>query len=687
MALWDRVSGAAVRLVPPDATPGRYVADEAGDVRFGRARAEPGDQLCAGPAHGWSATLPGRNASTGHFAPADVIEDAEQSALNAMSAELIDADGKITWRSLRTAAPFKRPPPDQLEPTQTDRAIAIHGPHLLEVVRAPHKHLDSIVEPVHPGLARRIPPQAIEHLAEHSEDWQRRTVRAVIPRRVLSQRADEQLDVYENRLVARTIDRLLAYLSRRGSMLSDYREQFDTSEQDDLGSPHWLARRLAALWGTTFDTDEQRNRLKALQEQLEERRRRIGGLQDSALYKAVPRRASVGGRLRTTNVLTNHQHYRRVVALWRVLDDAPTLTARDAYEAAQRALRAFDAFTLALIAHSLDGFGYAPRDASSLTLTSAGELPLDGPRGPLVLRWDPLRGAVLHRDDVPLLRLIPLATRLAGTVRDTSPRDPAWIEKRVQALLETVDTTQALQTVVLYPGRSKERLPARLATLLNPPDAGIAREPSCALLPVSPLDLYSAERVDRVVRRVVLIDLFERFPPRVACARVAIAEAAALVSWLSPNPTNDELLLLSTPDPSQREQLRVRAQERASALRQPRDRALRDALAALPNAVEQATASLASLQACPTCGANGTLLPWVERDFKLTCPACASSWGLRPCAACDARIPFLELNAKQRPERDPVAQSEQLDHRYGRDVLAIPRADTENKFKCPACGA
>jgi hypothetical protein len=692
MALWDRVTGEAVVLVPRSAPPGRHIADDAGDVAFGGIRAEPGDRLLAGPDHSWSAILPAGRVA-GRFSPVEVIEAVEQSALTQILEELEAPDGALTWKRLRAVIPFKRPRPDQLEPTSTDRAIAVHGPHLLEVVRAPHRHLDAIIEPVRPALARRIPPRAIAHLAEHSEDWQRRTVRAVIPRRVLSQHADEQLDVYENRLVARTIDRLLSYLHRRAAALMTYQEQLDAGDQDDLGGPHWLAGRLAALWGTTFDVHEQRTHLETLQAQLTERRRRIGALQDSELYRAVPRRAAVGSRLRMTNVLSSQQHYRRVVALWRELDNRPpTTSAHDAYRAAQRALRAFDALVLVLIAHSLDGLGYAPPSGeASLRLTAPGELELAGPHGPLVLAWDPLRGATLHRGDVPLVRLVPLAARLASTLTDASPRELASIQSRVQDLRAEAKAAQlARHTVLIYPGRRRERerlepKSAQLAQLLNPPDTGLASTPSGAVLPVSPLDLYSAERVDRVVRRAVLIDLFERFPPRVPCPRVACEQAAVLVPWLVEDPAGDALALLAPPDASQRAQLRARVQERMRTLRQRQDEALRDALSALPDAVERAAGSFEQLRRCPTCGAQGALQPWAQGHFKLACEACGTSWGMRPCVNCGARIPFLALDAKQRPNRRPVALSERLDREYGRDMLAIPRADVEDAFHCPVC--
>jgi Domain of unknown function (DUF2357) len=385
MALWDRVTGAVAATVPPDAPPGRHVADGAGDVLFGATRAAAGDQLVADAERGWSATLRSGHAA-GRFAAAELVDHVTQAALDVLAERLLDEHGAIAWATVHDVGPFERPRPERLEPTRVDRALTSCGPHLLEVVRAPHAHLDAIVEPVLASRARRIPPRALEHLAEHSGDWQQRTLRGIVPRRILSQHPDEQLDVYENRLVARTIDRLLAYLRRREAELAVCAEQLEAGdagdlderrkagdagdlderrkagESYDLGGPHWLARRLASLWGTTFASAEQRERVAWLRRQAEVRRRRVGGLKDSPLYAAVPRHAAVGGELRRTNVLVNHQHYQRVVALWRVLEqEAPEVATRDRYAAEQAARRAFDAFALLLVMRSLDGFGYRPR--------------------------------------------------------------------------------------------------------------------------------------------------------------------------------------------------------------------------------------------------------------------------------------------------------------------------------------
>lgn len=699
MALWDRVAAKTVPRVPPGATPGRYMADGAGGVAFGGTPAAPGDRLVAGSDGSWSAAPADGDTSAGRFAPETVIEPAEQSALDGLAHELGAAAGELEWERLRAALPFRRPTPDLLEPGRVERAIEAHGPHLLEVARVPHRHLDAIVESVPAALARRIPPRAIEHLAEHSEDWQRRTVSSVIPRRVLSQHADEQLDVYENRLVARTIDRLLDHLGRRNRALKAYKEQFDAAEETKLDGQHWSARRLATLWGTSVDTERQRTLLYARQAQVEGRLRRIGALKDSELYRAIPRLATIGGRLRVTNVLANHQHYRRVVALWRELELAPARSPTEVYPTAQLALRAFDAFALALLARALHGLGYAPAaGVGTLELTAAGDLALEGPRGALTLAWDPLHGATLHRGAEPLMRLVPLATRLAGTGGGASRRQLASMRARAEELLEAAASSDARQTVVLYPGRRSEReeLPEDLAELLNPPTAGLAQAAPSALLPASPLDLYSVERVERAVRRVVLVDLFERFPPRVPCPRAARETAATLVPWLAVDPAGEGLLLLSDPGAAEYARLRAAVHERTRKLHAHREEPLRRALSALPDAVELAAREYARLRACPVCGQDGAIDPsWTGEHFRLTCGACHASWGMRPCASCQQRVPFLALGGEQGAEdrqvarssrRDKVARSERLDRAYGRDLLAVPHPDVEGAFRCPACG-
>jgi len=63
--------------------------------------------------------------------------------------------------------------------------------------------------------ARRWPIRAVADLVSHPADWEHRSLRSIQPARVLARRIEDDWDLYENRVAARLVDNLLAYLARR----------------------------------------------------------------------------------------------------------------------------------------------------------------------------------------------------------------------------------------------------------------------------------------------------------------------------------------------------------------------------------------------------------------------------------------------------------------------------------------
>ncbi|MEZ4302308.1 MAG: hypothetical protein R3B70_45695, partial [Polyangiaceae bacterium] len=82
--------------------------------------------------------------------------------------------------------------------------------HLGEVCRRPRAHLRVEVERLPVARAQRFHARAASFLAAHTEDWERPTLRSVVPKRILSLVRDDQLDIYENRIAVRLVDHLLA---------------------------------------------------------------------------------------------------------------------------------------------------------------------------------------------------------------------------------------------------------------------------------------------------------------------------------------------------------------------------------------------------------------------------------------------------------------------------------------------
>lgn len=197
--------------------------------------------------------------------------------------------------------------------------IREHFGHLETVCRKPRTHLHVEVQRVPVSKARRIPPAAASYLAAHTEDWDRPLLRGILPKRILAEVRQDQVDIYENRVVARLLDNLSAYLSRRINvirrLLKVFREKEDYSTS--IAGTYQRGCRMSKLWGESIDANEGRKKAEATLRDPEWLKYKVMGLLGSPLYEEVPRRAFVPTTLKSTNILTNDQHYQRVADLWR----------------------------------------------------------------------------------------------------------------------------------------------------------------------------------------------------------------------------------------------------------------------------------------------------------------------------------------------------------------------------------
>jgi hypothetical protein len=292
-------------------------------------------------------------------------------------ADRIRAVGELLLKSIRTGStinewtdtsPLMPKITEQMELAPLDKAILRHLPHLEEVCRRPREHLHIEIDRVWLSQSRRMPHDAPNYLAAHTEDWEKRTVRAVYPKRILSTTRILDIDIYENRVAARLIDHLLIHLNQRISSLYDILGMFQELEtnQDEKGW-HFKVRRLYSMWGADFDASNGRQKTQATLRKLESFRHRLLGLMDSRLYKGVPRSAQVEFNLKTTNVLINDQHYRQVAQLWLDWQKwAPrrAVSPEEKYAQAQLLCGSFDAFCLLLVFRALRQLSFQPASVS-----------------------------------------------------------------------------------------------------------------------------------------------------------------------------------------------------------------------------------------------------------------------------------------------------------------------------------
>ncbi len=329
MKVFDRYAGHPVDL-PRDIEPGRFrlLADAALGADLRQAIGQP---------------IVG---ATWHDLPLDdgaVVRAIGQAGMAAGQFDLIELAVSSLARVSETehVSPLMPASVGELaELGELERVLAERIVHLQEINQRPRMGMQYETEVAALSRVRKMAPNAIAHLAVHSEDWHRRTLLGIAPKRLLGLFSEDELAIYENKVYVRLLDKLDQHLKRRCDTIERLHKQ--CREALDLGGPEDLDYRLRndlyALWGAAFSIDETQQLLDASNDALHmlvSLRRQVSVLRNGTLYAAVPPSLRVPEQLRDTNILQHDQHYRHLRTLWRLHQQRPLgkpLTLRQAVD-------------------------------------------------------------------------------------------------------------------------------------------------------------------------------------------------------------------------------------------------------------------------------------------------------------------------------------------------------------------
>lgn len=659
----------------------------------------------------------------GTFARAQMLDPLDVASIRTVGrslGELVDQGG--TWLDMLDVSPLVPGMSNRVEFQRFEQLLKENVGHLEEVCRRPRAHLRVEVERMAVSRARRFPAQAANYLAAHTEDWERPTLRSVVPKRILATVREDQFDIYENRVAVRLVDHLVVYLRRRVHEVTRLLRMFEEAAGNHgaaAGGSHWRQGRIYKLWGETLDASEARRKAERTLGQLKHLLFTISGLKDSVLYREVPRRATVGTTLAMTNILGDDAHYRRVAELWLEwarLGQEQTVRPRAYFEEMQDLCRSFDSFALLLTLRALDQLGFEPTNLER----SLSDREAEVRHGSRVARlsWATADGAIsLQGEGVNPLRIVPLCSSLA-----------ALDDEQLRGALADADAHAATgtTTVILYPSPSEaaafERLAQEHAVRLR----SLAHEGSAAgqrrvgFLPVSPWDIGSVERMARQLRWITSAPTFLSYPPTIA--RPELPELSRARAWLEV--TGNQLRVVRAPLESDAlpakqlvndaaAEIKRLAEERETVSLQLRDvhrdggvtRVLNgrkkelnaqitdaetrlEALRRFERELARAVGVVDDLLRCPTCNTRAD----PRRDFKsmgqhfsCTCSDCSTTWGTIGCGRCSTSIPVLRLHGTAWTTL--AGEPGWVDRMLGADVLAVPWVvGTEIVFVCPSCG-
>lgn len=593
--------------------------------------------------------------------------------------------GGARWSEWATTLPLVPKIDEKARLQPLDNEIRLLLPHLQQVCHKPRLHLRVEEERLPVARARRVPARAASSLVSHPEDWEHRTLRSIRPTRVLATQIEDEWNLYENRVSARLVDHLLAWVQDRLDVLYRLKQMVkDSSDfRDEIRGSRWRGRRLYELWGRFFTDNALEEQLAHTLKVMERLRRDLQALLGSPLYREVPPETFVPVALRPTNILVNDPHYRKVAALWRAWarhghTGQPTREELQRRREAER--RNFNAFALLIVVQALEGLGYRPPEG--VEIPGAGEIELDGPLKPVRLRVS--EGTIRLETRSASLEI---ASVLSPVGRDRAGE--LW--RQIQ--WESADRPD--DKVVLLLGRATDLAGVDPAT-----ESAFAGWEYPRVVLISPWSLDCVERIARVIRQWESRHRFKDYPPR---AQVRLEPEIKLPDWMRRaqgfvavvSPASAEQQRAFVRDCELRMVAQKREQAEAQRARRTFDPGRIEALETLARLAERAP-ELAGWDACPVCGRRsgnrfeprpGDDGAWERWAWWCRCGDCSSQWGLRVCGACRHSFPVLVPDV-QRGSRDERREGAGwIDRWYGRDVWAEPcgRSDSSGAFRCTRC--
>lgn len=606
------------------------------------------------------------------------------------------------WRTLLSVSPIVMR--ERAELQDFERFLDTHLFHLQEVCRNPITYLHSEEMRLPVGRVRRVSPRAIQHLAAHTEDWNRKTVTSVNPNRVIAVVSEDLYDLYENRVAIRLIHELRRYLSTRIDEVKRL-ERWSEVENPKSGA-YYRNERVYKLWAEVFDGERARV-VQSTLETLERLYRHVSALLDSPLSKTMPRSATrTEPIVKDTNIFVNDEHYRHVAILWRKLMQTELMRPRsyaEKHREAQQTVRGFDQYCLLLIVRGLEQLGYNPISPNLPRVGEATHWQRNGVEVTLTVDLDgtfvvELSDGRYHTEDachrlhvVPLMNALTNGSLRQGEVRQLHDHITASIRQKASKLGPHKTETSQETTLILYPGRTDDLalLPDGLKHELFTIGNDLQPRVPWGFLPVSAYAIDAVERVARALQWVLLGSQIAAYPPRIQSITTNVKNVYKLAAWLEfTDQRSAKVLRLPTEGGKVRIDREIR--EENGRLRSQGKVGLQEIeqLERFEKELGSSHEQIRRLLMCPICNTNTDMRSFRpdHESFSCQCDSCGTSWGKKKCGKCGKSYPFLTVGVDAEDLEDHPPGW--VDTEFGRDVLAVPCwvAPARNHHICPHCG-
>ena len=234
-----------------------------------------------------------------------------------------------------------------IEIKEFEKKLNDNKSHLRAIVANPHSLLDKDTQKVNIGRAKRISSRSYQHLAHHSEDWEKMSILSPKPRKILHEELIIELSVYENVLLKAFLHEAIKHLNMRVKETADISKFFlsifgakwicpDCNYKLEGVKPNntcpncnheveWIneidtiwsekIERRNALVGRAVKSDKSNDSSKT-NRTLAALKSELVKLVHSPLFEEIPKHAIDSIVYHDTNVLNSHKHYKYLKILW-----------------------------------------------------------------------------------------------------------------------------------------------------------------------------------------------------------------------------------------------------------------------------------------------------------------------------------------------------------------------------------
>lgn len=233
-------------------------------------------------------------------------------------------------------------------------------PALMKIMKDPKKSIRYEEDTVKVEKAKKINSDTVRHLASHTQFIKEVTKEGdVIPSKVLTTFAEEELAIYENRFIKSLVKRIDKFLERRYQVMKVSLESFE-SEKLNVENKFLLSgQEVTVSLDITIKNDLTQNveTTKQQYERLLYDRKLIQGLYGTDFMKALAKAKDVMPPIMKTNIILHNPDFKLAYGLWLYLDRVDSISTNiDVSEKSYKYSKIFDKDINSVMALALTSF-------------------------------------------------------------------------------------------------------------------------------------------------------------------------------------------------------------------------------------------------------------------------------------------------------------------------------------------